>query len=241
MIIAGLDLSPTSSGIVKFILDENFEILEIKRLGFYGYKHLKRKTFEIPRFKDIISYDEDQYEFYNSTIMMHEHIFEFLKDCDYVAQENFAFNAMGNLTAISEFSGAIKFFLLKNGCKIRLLSPTQNKQMATGSGAHWIHKPEMEDAFNKLEMKKFYVDDLPEIPVHKKGKNVGLRDKDGISPRSDLIDAYFLAYALYNELLIRNNIKKLEELPEAVQKVLTHTTPSNKIPLIKQDFIEKRL
>jgi len=241
MVIAGLDLSPTSSGLVKFILDENFEVIDVQRLGFLGYTVLKRKSFVAPSYPGIVSYDEDKYDFYNRSMLMQDHIFEFLKDCDYVCQENFAFSANGNLTELGEFSGPIKFFLLRNGCKIRLLSPTQNKQIATGSGAHWIHKPEMEDAFNALDFKKVFVEDLPKIPVHKKGKNVGLRDKDGISSRSDLVDAFFLVYGLYNELLIRNGIKKLEELPEAVQKVLTHTTPSNKIPLIKQDFIEKRL
>lgn len=241
MNIVGLDLSPTSSGIVKFILDDNLEIIEIKKLGFVGYTVPKKKTPKIPNYKDIVAYDEDKYDFYNRSLMMTEHIFEFIKDCEYAVIEdyNFGSTASGHFTDIAEFCSQIKFQLLRQGTKIRLVSPPQIKQFATGKGDS--EKPAMESAFLKLECQKIDIEDLPEIPTYSRGKSVGLKHPKGISPRSDVIDSFFMCRLLYTELLIRKGTKQLSDLAPIEQHVLTHTTKNNKIPIIKRDFIEKTI
>jgi Holliday junction resolvasome RuvABC endonuclease subunit len=238
MIILGADLSPTSSGFVKFILNESFEIIEIKKLGFYAYEVPKKKAFTVPSFKDIVSYDKNKYDFYNRTLMMTEHILEFIKDVDYAIIEDYSFGSTssGYFTEIAEFCSQVKFQLLKNGTKIRLISPLQNKQFATGDGR--AEKPDMYDAFESQTDKKIDISDLPKIPVHIRGKFVGLRNKDGQSPLSDLVDGYWLCYLLYNELLLRNGIKTLVDLDPKYSHVLSHTTKKNKLPLTKQPFLE---
>lgn len=233
MIIAGLDLSPTSSGIVKFILDENLEIVDIKKLGFCAYDGEKKKV-KIPEYKDIISYDKSKYDFFNRTIMMTEYIFEFIKDVDYAILEDYAFGGNGNITEIAEFCSQVKFKLLRQGTKIRLVSPLQVKQFA-GSGNN--QKPEMYDYFTSINL--FDISDLPIIPTHIRGKFVGLRDKDGISPTSDVCDSAIMCLLLHKELLVRNQKVSLEGLDKNHSHVLTHTTKNNKIPLLRRDFIQK--
>lgn len=240
MIILGADLSPTSSGLVKFILDEDMKILDIQKLGFCAYTVPKKKDFKVPEYKDIISYEESKYDFYNRTIMMTEYIFEFIKDVDYAIIEDYSYGSTssGNFTDIAEMCSQVKFQLLRQGTKIRLISPLQVKQFA-GNGKH--EKPDMEDEFNKIESQKIDVSYLPEIPIHKRGKFVGLRDRNGISPRSDLIDSFFMVTILYNELLVKTHTIDVECLSEKYRHVLTHTTPKNKIPLIRRDFIQKNV
>lgn len=236
MIILGCDLSPTSSGFVKFILDEQLNIVEIKKLGFYAYEVPKKKAFVIPKFEDIVSYDKNKYDFYNRTIMMQSHINEFIKDVDYAILEGYAFGANGNLIEISEFCSQVKFQLLRNGAKIRLISPLQNKQFATGDGRS--EKPDMLDAFESYTDKKFDISDLPKIPVHVRGKYVGLRNASGISPLSDLVDAFWMVCLLHKELQLRNGLKLLSDLDSKYGHVLSHTTKKNKLPLTKQTFLE---
>ena len=43
MKIVGVDASPHSTGLVKFTLDSNLDILEIERLGFFEYSVPKKK------------------------------------------------------------------------------------------------------------------------------------------------------------------------------------------------------
>ena len=198
MIIVGLDLSPTSSGLVKFFINDSLKITDIKKLGFVGYTVPKKKSVKIPNYKDIVAYDEEKYDFYNRTLMMSKHIFEFIENVDYAAIEDYSFGSKGNLTEISEFCSQIKFQLIRQGTKIKLYSPPTIKKFA-GKGNY--KKPEMEEAFLKLNCQKIDIDDLPEIPVYKRGKNIGEKYSDGISPRSDLIDAFFICKFLYEELL----------------------------------------
>lgn len=240
MNILGADLSPTSSGLVKFILDENLEIVDIKKLGFCAYEVPKKKAFTVPNYKDIISYDKSKYDFYNRTIMMTEHIFQFIKDVDYAIIEDYSFGSTssGNFTDISEMCSQVKFQLLRQGTKIRLVSPLQVKQFA-GSGNN--QKPEMEESFLKLDCQKIDVSELPEIPIYSRGKFVGLKHPNGISPRSDLIDSFFMVMILHKELLVRNQKVSLEGLDKNHSHVLTHTTKNNKIPLIRRDFIQKNV
>ncbi len=171
MILLGCDLSPTSSGLVKFILDQNLEIVDIKKLGFCAYDGEKKKV-NIPEYKDIISYDKSKYDFFNRTIMMTEHIFEFIKDVDYAIIEDYAFSGNGDITQLAEFCSQVKFQLIRQGTKVRLISPTQTKQFA---GRYDNHKPEMYDYFISVNL--FDISDLPIIPTHIRGKFVGLEIK----------------------------------------------------------------
>jgi len=232
MQIVGVDSSSKSPGFFKFHLDNNLNITKKEYLGFYSYKVPKKKGFIPPTFKNIISYP-DNLDFYNRVFLFKPYIEEFLKDVDYISFEDYAFSGNGNITELAEICSVIKFIALSNGSKLRLISPLQNKQLAGNTKAK---KPDMFDAY----MKEINIEDLshlPQIKVRQKGKFKGLRDENGIAPLSDIIDAYFLCKTLYLELLVRQDINNLEKIKEIEKHVLTHTTPKNKVPLYKKDFI----
>jgi hypothetical protein len=98
----------------------------------------------------------------------------------------------------------------------------------------------MMSAFLENErLKKLDISDLPKIPIHTRGKFVGLPNRSGISPSSDIVDAAFLTEILYTELLLKKGIKQLDELIPIHKHVLTHTTKTTPEPLYKSEFIKK--
>lgn len=240
MKIIGIDASPHSTGLVKFTLDEDLNILEIERLGFFGYTEpKKKKNWTVPSFQNIISYDEEKYDFYNRTIMMMEHIWPFIEDCEYVCQEAYSLFSSGLLDQIFDFSSQIKFQALRNGSKLRLIEPLTLKMFATNSGK--AQKPEMYDAFvSDPNSHLLDLSDLPQIPVHQKGQFAGLRNKNGVSPLSDAVDAFFLGILLIEELRIRKGTKQLKDLVPHHSHILSRKTKANPTPIYQKDFINKQ-
>lgn len=239
MKVVGIDASPHSTGLVKFTLDEDLNILEIERLGFFGYKEPKKtKNWSIPTFKNIVSYDEEKYDFYNRTIMMMEHIWPFIEDCEYVCEEDYSLYGSGLLNQIFDFSSQIKFQALRNGSKLRLIEPLTLKMFAANSGK--AQKPEMFDAFvSDSNSHMLDLSDLPQIPIHSRGQFAGLRNKNGSSPLSDIVDAFFLGILLVEELRIRKGTKQLSDLVPHRSHILSRKTKANPTPIYKKDFIEK--
>lgn len=239
MKVVGIDASPHSTGLVKFTLDEDLNILETERLGFFGYKEPKKtKNWSIPTFKNIVSYDEEKYDFYNRTIMMMEHIWPFIEDCEYVCEEDYSLYGSGLLNQIFDFSSQIKFQALRNGSKLRLIEPLTLKMFATNSGK--AQKPEMFDAFvSDSNSHLLDLSDLPQIPIHSRGQFAGLRNKNGSSPLSDIVDAFFLGILLVEELRIRKGTKQLSDLVPHRSHILSRKTKANPIPIYKKDFIKK--
>lgn len=223
--IVGIDASTTSTGCVKFTIDDKFQIINKEILGF---KEVSRKSKEI--YDSIITYVEEDYPtFYHKQQFMISHIVSFSQDADYVAFEDFAFNAMGNITMLAEFCGNIKSRLFEKNINLRFYDPQSIKLFAGKGNAK---KPDMFDYFevhpNKLDLSY-----LPQIPIHKKGKNVGERNKDGVSPLSDIVDAFFIASLLLEEL----KIKKQLDVSEVGKTILTRTTKNTKVSIKDQRFI----
>lgn len=239
MKIVGVDASPHSTGLVKFTLDSSLNILEIERFGFFEYTvPKKKKDWEVPTFKNIVSYDSEKYDFYNRTIMMMEHIWPFIADCEYVCEEAYSLYGSGLLDQIFDFSSQIKFQAIRNGSKLRLIEPLTLKMFATNSGK--AQKPEMFDAFvSNSNSHMLDLSDLPQIKVHGKGQFAGLRNKDGISPLSDIIDAFWLGMLLIEELRIRKGTKQLSDLAPHHSHILSRKTKANPTPIYKKDFIKK--
>lgn len=234
MQIVGVDSSSKSPGFFKFHLDENLNITKKEYLGFYCYSVPKRnKNFVIPKFENIISYNEDL-DFYNRVFLFKQYIKDFLKDVSYVSFEDYAYGANGNLTELAEICSMIKILALENGAKLRLISPIQNKQFA---GNYKAKKPDMFDFYMK-EDDKIDLSHLPQIKVRAKGKNIGERDENGIAPLSDIVDAYYLCKLLHFELKAKRDETFLDSISSFEKHVLVHTTPTNKIPLYKREFIK---
>ena len=234
MIIAGLDVSTTSTGCVKFELDDTtLSIISVERLGF---KKLSETSKEVPP-NGIIAYKDSQFNtFYHKLIFMSSHIKTFLSGVNYVSFEDYAFGAAGKITMLAEACGHLKTHVFLEGASLRLYDPTSVKLYATGKGNS--KKPDMFDSFSNKPHTSI-VTDLPQIPVHKKGKNAGLRNKDGISPLSDIVDAYFLCDMLRSELMLRNGIVTLQQVAADCKRIMTRTTKITKVDLLHQPFIKK--
>jgi len=236
MNIVGIDASPHSTGLVKFILNDNLEILELKKLGFLSIKETKRKREE-PNYKDIINYPESL-DFFNRTIFMHQYIFPFISGCEYAIVEDYSIFGAGMVFQLAEFCSTLKFFLLNQGTKIRLIPPLSLKMYATNDGRSG--KPEMFDSFLKDPiLKELDLSYLPQIKVHKSGKFVGLRDKNGSSPLSDVVDAAWLVRLLHEELQIRKGKKSFSDLLPKHSEVLSKKTKANPIPIFQKPFTQK--
>lgn len=234
MFIAAIDASPKSSGLVKFELDKDYNIINKWRLGFKG---ISKKSKEV--YKDIHTYDKDM-AVYDRFEFMLPIIFNFISDCSYVSIEDFAYASTGSsLTMIAEFVGNIKYYAYINNIKIRLYDPNSNKYLATGIGS--AHKPEMWDSYISEEFSNDKIDltDLPPIPVFKKGSNVGLRDEKGISPTSDIVDAWFLAKILHLELQLRNGKILLTDLEPKYLTVFNRVTKAFPENILVRPFIGK--
>ena len=236
MNIVGIDASPHSTGLVKFILNDNLEILEIKKLGFLSIKETKRKKEE-PNYKDIINYPESL-DFFNRTLFMHNYIFPFISGCDYACVEDYNIFGAGMVFQLAEFCSTLKFFLLNQGTKLRLIPPLSLKMYATNDGRSG--KPEMLESFLKDPILKYLdLSYLPQIKTHKSGKYVGLKNKNGEPGISDIVDASWLVRLLHEELQIRKGSKSFSDLLPKHSEVLSKKTKANPIPIFQKPFIER--
>jgi len=234
MIIAAIDASPKSSGLIKFELDSNLNVIKTSRMGF---KAISKKSKE--EYKDIHTYNKDMCVYSRFEFMLPK-IFEFISDCEYLAIEDFAYSASGSsLTMIAEFAGNIKYYAYTNNIKMRLYDPNTNKYLATGIGS--AKKPDMYDSYISEEFSKEKIDisDLPPIPVFGKGSKAGERDEKGISPTSDIVDAWFLCKTLHLELQLRHGKILLSDLSEKYLTVFNRVTKAFPENILVRPFIGK--
>ena len=232
MIIAGLDVSPTSTGCIKFELDSQFNIVKIEKLGFCEIAQTSKNAW-----KDVITYKDGQFStYYHRQSFMLPKIMDFLKDAEYIALEDYAFSAKGKITMLAEVCGNIKSRLFDDGKKIRAYDPGSVKLYATGKGN--AKKPDMFDSYQALSYKEDF-SYLPQIKVHKKGAKAGQRNKDGISPTSDLIDAFFICDMLRHELWLKSVPAALGLVTNNCKRVMTRTTKVTKVDILNQTFIFK--
>jgi Holliday junction resolvasome RuvABC endonuclease subunit len=232
MKIAGLDLSPNGTGIVKIELDDKLQVINSDYIGFKQMAKTDKTTYEnVFGYRDMKIYDKIDF--------MYPKIFEFLEGVEYAAVEGYAFAGQGDLTMIAEFAGGIKNHLYHKNVKMRLVDPNSNKFLATGSGS--AKKPEMYDSFITCTFDgKPDISKLPQIPVFKKGKNEGKRDEKGVTPTSDIIDAYFLAYTLLTELRLRRGLVTMSDLNENQIKVFNRVTKAYPENILVRDFLFKK-
>jgi hypothetical protein len=221
MKIAGLDISKNAPGCVKLTLDDS--TLDIKAVEFCGFTSVKKNEMSGINFfkKDDFNFDQDQF------IKLEKIIFDFLKDVEFIALEDYAYGGSGDMTGLAEFTGFIKIKQFLDGKKIRKYDIPSIKAFATGHGNS--DKLSMYNAFIKEnEMKP----DISKMPVVAKGS--------GVSPTSDIIDAYWISRFLQLELKLRKGLIPLKSLDEAKIKLFNRTTKAQPENLLATDFIEKR-
>lgn len=222
MKIAGLDLSISSSGVVVEELNDLFEVISAERYGFADTRKNIRETI-IPG-NDIKSFD-NSYQRYK---FIADNIFEWCKDCEYVAIEDIATHAQGMIIDLAEFEGYIKMSLFNMGKKVRLYSVKTNKKFFSGHGDS--DKIGMYQSFLKWPHKLPSISDLPIV----------VNGKKGTKPTSDIVDAASLCELLRFELRLKNCIIKMSELPKYQQEVFNGSPDKNRIPLLNKQFITLR-
>lgn len=224
MKIAGLDLSISSSGVVVETLDDNFEIQSVQHYGFTNKKKLTMENIEYYSNKDFLN-DYQKYQW------MADKIFEWCKDCDYVAVENYAFGktgATGMIFSLAEFEGNIKLGLFNRGKKLRFYAVNQIKKFFTEYGLS--DKIGMKDAFEKKDGVKPDLSLLPEVD-----------NGHGVSPTSDIIDAFAICEYLRKELRLRNGIELLHEQTKTIIECFNAVTKEHPMGLLAAPFIEKEV
>lgn len=223
MLIAGLDLSISSSGIIIEELDDRYNILSIVR---HGFSKVKKNCME-----GIVYYkNEDFLNKYRRYQFFCDKIVEWCRDCDYIAVEDYAYSmsgAAGMIFDLAEFEGNVKMSLFREGCRLRFYTPNQNKKFFSGYGS--ADKIGMRDAFVNWDGNKPDLSDLPQVSNGKKG----------ISPTSDIIDAFALCEFLRKELILRNELELLDAQPKYIKECFLTITNDHPAGLINSDFLYK--
>ena len=219
MIISGIDPSMSSTGIVKFYLDENLNIVNTDYMGFC---QVKKNADDV----NVFHYNKKDYRNrYDITLWMSDKIFNFIKDSDYISMEDYAYGANGVVFDIGEFVGYIKMGIYKRGIPLRLYDPLSNKKFATKHGDS--DKISMYNSFCNLKEQKPNLDHLPEP-----------NKSSGVSPTSDIVDAYFLCDLLRTELQLRKGIITLKDLPEHKIEIFNRVTKNRPVNILSTDFLE---
>ena len=223
MKIAGQDLSISSSGIIVETLDDKtLDILDVQYYGFTNKKILDQEHILYYNKKEFISY----YAKYN---WMKDKILEWTKDCEYLATEDYAYGksgALGQIFSLAEFEGNIKLAEVDRGQKMRLYSVNSNKKFFSGYGLS--DKIGMRDGFDAWTETKPDLSTLPEVDNGK-----------GVSPTSDICDAYALCEFLRCELKLRAGIIQLHQLPKHQIECFNIVTKECPTGMLTAPFITK--
>ena len=133
---------------------------------------------------------------------------------------------MGQIFSLAEFEGNIKLKWVELGKKMRLYSVNSNKKFFSGYGLS--DKIGMRDAFNRWTEIKPDLSSLPEVDSGK-----------GVSPTSDIIDAYALCEFLRCELKLRAGLIQLHQLQKQQIECFNIITRENPTGLLTAPFITK--
>lgn len=196
--------------------------MDVQYYGFTNKKKLEQDNILYYNNKDFNS----DYAKYN---WMRDKIMEWTKDIEYAAVEDYAYGksgALGQIFSLAEFEGNIKLKWIELGKKMRLYSVNSNKKFFSGYGLS--DKIGMRDAFDKWKETKPDLSTLPEVDNGK-----------GVSPTSDICDAYALCEFLRCELKLRAGIIQLHQLPKHQIECFNICTKETPTGLLTAPFITK--
>ena len=196
--------------------------MDVQYYGFTNKKKLEQDHILYYNNKDFNS----DYAKYN---WMRDKIMEWTKDIEYAAVEDYAYGksgALGQIFSLAEFEGNIKLKWIELGKKMRLYSVNSNKKFFSGYGLS--DKIGMRDGFDKWTETKPDLSTLPEVDNGK-----------GVSPTSDICDAYALCEFLRCELKLRAGIIQLHQLPKHQIECFNICSKSCPTGLLTAPFITK--
>jgi Holliday junction resolvasome RuvABC endonuclease subunit len=216
--IVGLDLSMNGSGLVKLTLDNNYDVIKTECEAFCSVKKHSSDIVHLFKKKD---YDNRQ----QINLWMRNKIMAFVSDADYAAIEDYAFGAKGAVFDIGEFVGFIKMNLFEKGIPFRLYDPNSIKKYGTGKGN--ADKITMYDKYMDFKGMKM---DIKAMPIPNKGS--------GVSPTSDVVDAFWIAKLLQLEIQLRKGVITLQSLSEDDISIFNRVTKSLPTNILSRDFIK---
>lgn len=227
--IAGLDISKNSTGCTKFFLDDELKMTD--HVNYLGFTTTKKHEFESSTESRVIHYRKDQFkDSFQKNYWFKDRILNFIAECDFVAIEGYAYQGKGDVFDIAEFTSLIKNSIYDLGIKMRIYDPNSIKMFTVKGNAD---KLDMYEAMKKYD-KSATGFDLSLLPVVEEKHR-----KKGVSPTSDIVDSYFIARLLWQELKLRKGLQRLKELPEETIRVFNRVSEAYPTNILDQDFISK--
>lgn len=236
-LIIGMDISYNSPGIVCTIIDSDGKELTSRYLSFTTVKKyvcdrpdgeiaFNDKKHEVSGLAHIYEYKNKVKHFIIDFLTNSNVPIETINENIYVGIEDYAYSASGRITELSEMCHGLKEMVWEElGAHIRIYDIASIKMWSTGAGN--ADKIAMEDAYLKLDQKF----DLSYMPL--------VREKKSGVPSDNIIDAFFINKMLQQELLIRDGILLLKNLPEQSRRIYNRVTKAEPINLLDRDFIKK--
>jgi len=222
MKIAGIDASINSSGVVIFELDDDLNVISQDYMGFTSVKKNSSNKIHYYNAKDFSNY-------IHKNEFMIKHCMDFIDGCEYVAIEDYAYGKAGSaglVFHIAEFCGAIKRDVVISNKKLRAYEPTTIKMFGALTGN--ADKYELYQCILGMQEQKICTLNLNELPVVDK--------RIGVSPTSDIVDAWWIATLLTTELKLRKGLIELKSLPEKRIQVFNKVNKSYKTNLLDAPF-----
>lgn len=133
---------------------------------------------------------------------------------------------MGLIFNLAEFEGNVKISLFNNGKKLRWYAVNQIKKFFTEYGLS--DKISMYRAWQNMTTTKPDLSTLPEVD-----------NGHGVSPTSDIVDAFAICEYLRTELKLRKGIVMLKDLNPKQIECFNAITKEHPQGLLVADFIEK--
>lgn len=211
-------MSENSPGVYKFSLDSNYSVSASEFLAFNGKN---KKTYP-----GLINYDKKSFNFYDQCEFIHNKIFEFVKDAEYVAFENYAYGGSGDMTGLAETTGILRNRLYLAGKKIRIYDIQGIKIFATSAGN--VKKEHMRVAYDN-EM------DIYKHPISAVGS-----DSTVEKIAEDIVDSYWIVRQLHTEIQLRKGAITLRQLPENKIRVFNRTTKQYPTNILDTEFLVKK-
>jgi hypothetical protein len=233
--IVGMDISLTSTGIVKIELDDYFEFAGISWRGFTDKKYISEKFKE-----NFWSYQNKQFENYiERNMWMRKLIDCYISGASCIAVEDYSFGSVGKNFHVGGFTESIKESIYKSGIPLRWYDIVVIKQLASGNGN--ADKTTIQKCFDEpISSLIVYPDFIlkPWIELQKQLTwNKWSPDK---SPRMDIIDAFFITCLLWIELKLRKGLINLKDLDEKIITIFNRVTKSQKENILARSFLERK-
>lgn len=228
MIIAGLDISLTSPGIVRAVLND--KTLDIEFMTWRAFTTVAKDFKKCP---DRLEFYKKFPNYFERSLWMLKRINQYLYDngqraVDYAAVEDYPYGgASGQVFHIGGFTEIVKLSLYEAQVSLRWYDITLIKKMATGRGN--ADKLAMYDAFIKIPVEERI--DISRLPVVETTK--------GKTPTSDIIDAFYIMKLLQTELKLRRGLLSLKDMSEDMNWIFNRVTKTSDENILTRDFIRK--